>query len=74
MRLRTLTQVVVLAVPVVVGVYDLCVFLAVGSDATISRVVLAWLGPVSVQACVALFAAGVLTGHLVVPQHPDQDL
>ena len=71
MNVRTLTKVVVLAVPAVLGVYDLFVFLACGSDATISRVVLAWLGPVSVQAGVSLVAVGWLLGHCLTPQHPD---
>ena len=71
MRLRTLTKAVVLAVPLCVGLYDLAAFLAAGSDATVSRVVLAWLGPVSVQAGVALVAAGWLLGHVFTAQHPD---
>ena len=71
MRLRTLTKVLLIAGPVCVGLYDLAAFLAVGSDATISRVVLAWLGPVSVQAGVALVAVGWLMGHFFTAQHPD---
>ena len=71
MRLRTLTKWIVLLLPLAVGLYDLAAFLVAGDQATISRVVLAWLGPVSVPACVALFALGVLVGHLAVPQHPD---
>ena len=71
MRCRTLTKWLVLTLPLGVGLYDLAAYWFVGSDATISRVVLAWLGPVSVQAGVTLVAAGWLLGHLFTAQHPD---
>ena len=71
MRPRTLTKVLLVAGPLAVGLYDLAVYLAAGSDATISRVVLAWLGPVSVQAGVSLVALGWLMGHFFTAQNPN---
>lgn len=71
MRLRTATKVLLIAGPLCVGLYDLAAFLVCGSDATISRVVLAWLGPVSVQAGVSLVAVGWILGHLLTAQNPN---
>ena len=70
MRLRTLTKVLVVAGPVAVGLYDLAAFLAAGNDATISRVVLGWNDSCAMLGFAAAYAAGLLTGHFWLPQHP----
>ena len=70
-RLRTATKVLVLAVPLAAGLYDLVAYLTVGNDATISRVVLAWNDSCAMLGFVAAYAAGLLTAHFWCPQHPD---
>ena len=71
MRLRTATKVLLIAGPACVGLYDLAAFLAAGDQATISRVVLAWSDACAPLAFGLCFAAGVLFGHVFLPQHPD---
>ena len=73
MRLRTATKVLLIAGPLAVGGYDLAAFLAVGNDATISRVVLGWNDSCAMLGFAAAYAAGLLTGHFWVPQHPAAD-
>ena len=73
MRLRTLTKGLLIAGPVCVGLYELAAFLACGSDATISRVVLGWNDSCAMLGFAAAYAAGLLTGHFWFPQHPAAD-
>ena len=67
MTWRRATRIFLCCVPVVIGGYDLCAFLAAGDDATISRAMLSLCGPATLA---VVFAWGVLVGHLFLPQHP----
>ena len=65
MSWRRLTQLILLALPLLVGGYDLAAFLRSGNDATVSMVIL----DAAKEWPIVSLLFGVLVGHLFVPQH-----
>lgn len=66
---RTVSVVVIIAAPFLIGAYDLIAYRAAGNEATISRVCLdtAQRYP-ALMVCIGVLF-GILLGHLFVPQH-----
>lgn len=67
--MRTLTQCLVIALTVALIAYDIVIYKTVGSDATISRVILPW----AYRYQLLPFAAGIVTAHLFMPSHRMRD-
>ena len=68
---RRLTKALILIVPLCVGVYDFAMLWYAGDQATISRVMLSWSDSCAPLAFGLTVAAGVLAGHLWLPQNPN---